>query len=45
METHDNIDMWKPPPASVNILAETVGPERGGNDKDGMYTLIRKVQR
>ena len=37
METHDNMGMREPPPASANTLAEMEGPEGGGNDKDGMY--------
>ena len=41
METCDNMGMREPPPVSANTLAETEGPEGGGNDKDGMYTCRR----
>ena len=41
MEMHDNMGMREPPPASANTLAETEGPERGENDKDGMYRCGR----
>ena len=41
METRDNMGMQKPPPASANTLAETEGPEGGGNDKNGMYMCRR----